>query len=66
MKKIYCANCDEYIKFEKPRISYLWGKTLVISAICSKCKSEDEKMIKEEESIEISKVLSLIENIWLL
>ena len=64
MKKIYCANCDEYRKFEKPRISYLLGKTLVLSAICSKCKNEDEKMIIEKESTEISKVLSLIENMW--
>ena len=61
MKKIYYANCDEY---RKSRISYLLGKTLVLSAICSKCKNEDEKMIIEKESTEISKVLSLIENMW--
>ena len=38
-------------------------KTLTLSVICSKCKSEDEKMFKEEESIEILKILSLIESI---
>ena len=37
-------------------------KTLVLSIICSKCKHEDEKIIKEE-SIEILKILGLIEKI---
>ena len=31
--------------------------------ICSKCKIEDEKIFKKEESIEISKILDLINNI---
>ena len=35
----------------------------VFSIICSKWKNEDEKIFKEEESIEIKKlVLGLIEN----
>ena len=38
-------------------------KILVLSIICSKCKSEDEKIFKQEESIEILKVLGLINNI---
>ena len=38
-------------------------KTLVPFIICSKCKNEDEKEFKEEESIEILKILRLIENI---
>ena len=49
MKKIYCVICGKYIKFEKPKISYLLEKTLVFSMICSKCKNEDEKLFKEEE-----------------
>ena len=61
MKKIYCATSGRYIKLEKPKISYLLEKTLVLSIICSKCKNEDKKLFKEEESIEISKVLGLIE-----
>ena len=48
MKKLYCAICDKYRKFEKPIISYLLEKTLVLSIICSKCKNEDEKIFKEE------------------
>ena len=36
---------------------------LVLSIISSKCKNEDEKIFKEEHSIEILKILGLIENI---
>ena len=39
-------------------------KVLVLSIICSNCKNEDEKLFKKEESIEISKVLGVIENIY--
>ena len=63
MKKLNCIICDKYRKFEKAKISYLLEKTLVLSIICSKCKNEDEKLFKEEESIEILKILGLIENI---
>ena len=52
-----------YEKFGKHKISYLLEKTLVLSIICSKYKNKDEKLFKEEESIEISKILSLIKNI---
>ena len=31
--------------------------------ICSKCENEEEKIFKEEESIEILKVLGLIKDI---
>ena len=63
MKKLYCVYCSKYTKFEKPEISYLLEKTLVLSIICSKCKNEDEKIFKEEDSIEILKIISLIINI---
>ena len=63
MKKLYCVICGKYRKFEKPKISYLLEKTLVLSIICSKCKNEDEKLFKEEESIELLKIIGLIENI---
>ena len=53
MKKLYCVLCDKYRKFEKPKISYVLEKTLVFSIICSKCKNEDEKIFKEEDSIQI-------------
>ena len=38
-------------------------KKVVISIISSKCSSKDEKICKEEESIEILKILNLIINI---
>ena len=51
MKKLYCVISSEYRKSEKPKISsYLLEKTLVLFVICSKCKIEDEKIFKEEES----------------
>ena len=62
MKKLYCVICGKYRKFEKPKISYLLEKTLVLSIICSKCKNEDEKLFNEAESTEILKILDLIEN----
>ena len=62
MKNLYCVTCGKYRKFEKPKISYLLEKTLVLSIIC-KCKNEDEKIFKEKESIEILEILGLIGNI---
>ena len=63
MKKLYCAICGKYRKFEKPRVWYLFRKkALVLSNICSKCKNEDAEMLKEEESIEVLRIPDLIEN----
>ena len=62
MKKLYCVICNKYRKFEKPKILFLLEKILVLSIICSKCKNEDEKIFAEE-SIEISKILGLINKI---
>ena len=36
-----------------------WKKTLVFSIICNKQENEDEKIFKEEESIEVLKLISL-------
>ena len=63
MKKLYCTIRGKYRKFEKRKVSYLSEKASVLSFICSKCKNEDEKLFKEEKSIEILKILCLIENI---
>ena len=62
MKKMYCVICGGYRKFKNPKISYIFEKTLFLSIICSKCENEDEKIFKEEESIEILKILGLIKN----
>ena len=63
MKKLYCIICGKYRKFEKPKISYLLEKTFVISIIFCKYKNKDEQIFKEEDSIEILKILGLINNI---
>ena len=54
MKRLYCVICGKYRKFEKPKISYIFEKALVLFIICSECKNEDEKIFKEEESIKNS------------
>ena len=63
MKNLYCTISGQSKKFEKPKISYLLEKLLVLSIICSKCKNEDEKLSKVEELIEILKIFGLIDNI---
>ena len=63
MKKIILLICGKWRKFEKPKVSYLLEKTLILFIICSNCKNEDEKIFKEEKSIEILNILGLIENI---
>ena len=63
MKNLYYVICGKYGKFEKRKMSCLLERTLVLSIIRSKCKSEDENLFKEEEPIEILKILGLIENI---
>ena len=59
MKKLCSVICGKYRKLEKPKMS------LVLSVICSKYKYEDEKIFKEDKSIEILKTLGLIENVYL-
>ena len=60
MKKIKRIISGKYRKFKKSKISYIFKKTLVIFVIWSKCKNEVEKIFKEEESIEILKIICLI------
>ena len=63
MKKICCVVFGKYRKFKNSKTSYAFEKTLVLSIIFSKCKNEDEKVFKEEESIEKLKILGLIKSI---
>ena len=51
MKKLYCVICGKYRKFEKPKISYLLEKTLVLSVICRKCKNEGENYSKKKNQL---------------
>ena len=52
MKKIYGIICGKY------------KKTLVLSIISSKYKNDDEKLFKEDHSIQILKIIDLVENIY--
>ena len=47
MKNSYCVICGKYSKFEKPKISCLSEKALVLSIICSRYKNDKEKLFKE-------------------
>ena len=62
MKKLYCVICNKYRKFGKLK-KCLLQKTLVLSIICCRYKNEGEKKFKEEESMEILKILALFGNI---
>ena len=53
MKKIYCVICGKYRKFKDLKISYIFGKILFFSIVCSKCGNEDYRIFQEEESKEI-------------
>ena len=51
MKKILRIKCRRYKKLVKPKLPYVCYKTLLLSSICNKCGSEDEKIFMEQESI---------------
>ena len=53
MKELHWVVCNE--KLEKPKTSDVLEKALVLVIIRSKCKNEDEKIFKEEESLVILK-----------
>ena len=62
MKKLYCVICGKYRKFQNRKMPNIFGKT-VLSIICSRSRMKMKKYLKKDESIEISKILGLIENI---
>ena len=60
---MYCNVCNKYRKFKKNKTSYIFKKALSLSVVYSKCGHECEKIFKEEESVEILRILGLINNI---
>ena len=64
-KKIYCVLCAKYKKFKNPKILQIFKKKNISSFyyLQYKCDSKEEKIFKEAESINISKILDLISNI---
>ena len=65
-KKVFRVIRGTYRKLKDPKIPYILEKTSVLSIICSECENKDDKRFKEEESIEILKILGLIKNTQLL
>ena len=63
MKNIYCVDCGKYRKFKSHKISYIFKKSFLLSTNCIKCENEDKDIFKEEESTEILRILTFIENI---
>ena len=59
---MYCNICNTYRKPKKTKISYIFYKTLSLSIVYNNCSQEYEKIFKEEQSIETSKILCLITN----
>ena len=62
MEIIYCI-CEKYRKFKNLEI-YIFEKTLVLSIICSKCSSEDEKNeLISKKPKKTCKILDCIEHL---
>ena len=59
--KIYCIKCNKFRKFVNSKIFSCFDKTLILSITCSKCGDNNNEIFKEEEIIEILKILDLIE-----
>ena len=43
IRKIYGVKCKKNKKVIKPKILHISYKSLLLSSICNKCRSEDEK-----------------------
>ena len=62
-RKSYIALFVASIENFKNLKYHTFGKTLILFIIWSKCENEDEKIFKEEESIEMLKIVRLFKNI---
>ena len=60
---MYCNVCNKIKKFKETKILYIFKKTSSLSIVYGKCGHECRKRSKEEKSIEILNILSLINNI---
>ena len=60
---MYSNVWNKYRKSRKTKILYILKKTLSFSIVYSNCGHEYEQIFKKEESIEILKILSLINNV---
>ena len=51
MKKLCCVICSKYRKFEKPKISYLLQKALVLFIICGKSEDKNAKYLEKKNQM---------------
>ena len=51
MKKLYSVICGKCRKFEKPKISNILEKTLVLFVICSSAKMMMKKCLKKNNQL---------------
>ena len=63
MKIIFGVKYNKYRKIKNSEVSYIIGKTLVLSIICDKGGSNDENIFNEKESTEILKIIGFINSI---
>ena len=42
MNKNYCIKCNKYRKLKKPKMSYIFNETLVLSILFHKCRSNKD------------------------
>ena len=63
MKKIYCVTFGNYRKFENPKISSIFEKTIVLLLFAVSVWMRMKKIFKEEESIEILESVDFIKYI---
>lgn len=53
------------VSIDNLKVLHIFAKTLVVSIICGKCSSNNERMFKEKESTKIFKIIDLINlKIW--
>ena len=51
MKKLYCVICGKYRKFEKPKISYLPEKTLVLLSFVVSQRMKMKNLLKKKNQL---------------
>ena len=57
IKFFFCVDCEKYRKFLNSKIPHIFDKTLVLSIIYSECGNNNNRIFKEEESVEIMNML---------
>ena len=59
---MYCNVCNKYRQFKRTKISLIFNRTLILSIAYSKYGHEYERIVIEEESIDILNILGFVNN----